>query len=175
MIRFWGIIGWFGVCYAQRTEQETQTSFGGLLGIKAAQLYIERIMAKRLYLVFCVLGFLAVLLGAFGAHGLKNLLDAKQMSQWDKAVLYQFVHVVVGLHATKGGNANTRWTGFALLAGILCFSGSLYLLATRHLTGLSGQWIGPITPLGGVFFLLGWVLLGLQTYNKDHTKPKDHN
>lgn len=104
----------------------------------------------------------AVALGAFGAHGLKNHLDAYLMSVWEKAVFYHFVHsfglLVVGLAAKSGSlHATTaRWVSWLLLAGIILFSGSLYALAVTRLTVL-----GAITPLGGVAFIAAWVWLGV--------------
>lgn len=103
-------------------------------------------------------GFIVVGLGAFGAHGLRSLLDAARLGTWETAVQYQMLHVVallaVGLLSLRGELTLLRWSGWNFVVGTLLFSGSLYLLA---LTGVS--WLGMITPLGGVCFLLGWVLL----------------
>ena len=100
-------------------------------------------------------GFAAVGLGAFGAHGLRSLLDAARLGTWETAVQYQMFHVVallvVGLLALRRASAPLRWSGWSFVLGTLLFSGSLYLLA---LTGL--RWLGMITPLGGLCFLLGW-------------------
>ncbi len=102
--------------------------------------------------------FVAVGLGAFGAHGLRSMLDAARLGTWETAVHYQMFHVVallaVGLLLQRADLALLRWSGWSFAAGTLLFSGSLYLLA---LTGL--RWLGMITPLGGVCFLLGWALL----------------
>jgi len=104
-----------------------------------------------------VLGFMAVALGAFGAHGLKDLLQRNQaVSVWEKAVLYQFVHaVMLFVLAFRFPVARGPWWSFFL--GILFFSGSLYLLALIQL-----KWLGAITPLGGVSFLVGWFWLALK-------------
>lgn len=103
-------------------------------------------------------GFIVVGLGAFGAHGLRNMLDAAALGTWETAVQYQMLHVVallaVGLLSLRGELALLRWSGWSFVLGTLLFSGSLYLLA---LTGV--RWLGMITPLGGVCFLLGWGLL----------------
>lgn len=103
-------------------------------------------------------GFIVVGLGAFGAHGLRNLLDAARLGTWETAVQYQMLHVTallaVGLLSLRGELALLRWSGWSFVLGTLLFSGSLYVLA---LTGVS--WLGMITPLGGVCFLLGWGLL----------------
>jgi len=100
------------------------------------------------------LGFLAVALGAFGAHGLKDLLDHnKTAAVWEKAVFYQFLHTVVMLLlATRSPFRRGPW--FCFLVGILFFSGSLYILA---LTGV--KWWGAVTPVGGLAFLAGWLWL----------------
>ena len=103
---------------------------------------------------------LAVITGAFGAHGLRDKLDPYSMGVWEKAVFYHFVHaigmlVVSILPRTQnfppGSAANVCW---CLALGILVFSGSLYLLAV---TGV--RTLGMITPIGGVAFIAGWLLL----------------
>jgi uncharacterized membrane protein YgdD (TMEM256/DUF423 family) len=103
---------------------------------------------------------LAVGMGAFGAHGLKDRLDAYSMSVYEKAVFYHFVHalgiLLVALLArtsaiTPAGQTRVAWL---LLIGIVVFSGSLYALAV---TG--ARMLGAITPIGGLAFILGWLLL----------------
>lgn len=100
------------------------------------------------------LGFLAVALGAFGAHGLKNLLESNGTAAiWEKAVFYQFIHTVMLFFlAQQRPVPSGPW--FAFLGGILIFSGSLYLLAVTNI-----KWLGAITPLGGLSFLAGWLWL----------------
>jgi len=102
--------------------------------------------------ITATLGFLGVALGAFGAHGLKELLAENQTTAiWEKAVFYHFIHAVVMLIlAARQPLLRGAWLCFLL--GILIFSGSLYLLAV---TGV--KWLGAITPLGGLSFLAGWV------------------
>ena len=101
-----------------------------------------------------VSGFLVVVLGAFGAHGLKSLLETHQtLAIWEKAVLYHALHTLVLLAvAAQPSIATGAVVGF--LGGIVLFSGSLYLMAVTNL-----RWLGAITPLGGLSFLLGWVWL----------------
>jgi uncharacterized membrane protein YgdD (TMEM256/DUF423 family) len=104
--------------------------------------------------IAAALGALAVALGAFGAHGLKDLLARNQAAAiWEKAVFYHFVHGVM-LYILAARNPRHSGPWFCFLAGILFFSGSLYLLA---FTGI--KWLGAITPLGGVSFIAGWVWL----------------
>lgn len=102
-----------------------------------------------------VCGFLAVALGAFGAHGLKDhLVRTGATEWWQKAVLYHLAHSAVALACALVGR--TRPVLFFLL-GVLFFSGSLYVMS------ITGQrWLGAVTPVGGVLFLVGWFSLVLQ-------------
>lgn len=102
----------------------------------------------------------AVMLGAFGAHGLRGRLDAYSLGVYERAVFYHFVHAL-GLLAVsllpRSGTLSgpvVSWVSALLLAGTLIFSGSLYLLA---LTGI--RWLGAITPIGGLSFIAAWLLL----------------
>lgn len=107
-------------------------------------------------------GFSGVALGAFGAHGLKNLLSEKMMTVWHTAVQYHLVHSVVLLALavalmTLPQSATTIWlrrSARLMLAGLLLFSGSLYLMAVTGIRPL-----GMITPLGGVSWLIGWGMI----------------
>lgn len=105
---------------------------------------------------------LAVALGAFGAHGIQARVDAKAYHNWGTAAQYQFYHglALLGLAALEGRLA-PRLVSFVrilFLLGILCFCGSLYLLAMRDLLAMPGlaRVLGPITPLGGLMFIAGW-------------------
>jgi len=106
-------------------------------------------------------GFLSVALGALGAHSLKNVLDEYGKSIYDKAVTYQMFHTMglfaVGLLQMFLKNTSLAISGWSFLTGIFLFSGSLYFLA---LTGVA--WLGAITPLGGIAFLIGWAFLGFK-------------
>jgi len=106
-------------------------------------------------LFFC--GF-SVLMGAFGAHALKDKLSEYSMSIYDKAVFYQVFHAIGILFVSILGQIfNTQdfnISGWFFIIGILLFSGSLFILSV---TGL--KWLGAITPIGGVMFILGWFLL----------------
>lgn len=101
---------------------------------------------------------LAVMLGAFGAHGLKARVDATLLEVWGTASQYHLYHalalLVVGLLARQLGASGLLVAGWILFAGMLIFSGSLYVLV------LSGQkWLGAITPLGGLTLIVGWLWL----------------
>ncbi|MCH4295495.1 DUF423 domain-containing protein [Shewanella sp. 3B26] len=116
-------------------------------------------MNRGLFLFASVSGFFAVALGAFGAHGLKNLVSSEMVDVFNLAVDYQFYHtfaiiaVAFAWHFIK--SRLLGWAAGFFIAGMALFSGSLYALV---LTG--SKWWGPITPLGGTCFLVGWLLLG---------------
>lgn len=114
--------------------------------------------AKLFLAAGCIAALLAVALGAFGAHALKARIAPELMAVYRTGVEYHFYHafglILVGLAAFHlPGSALLRGAGWAMLAGILLFSGSLYLLA---LTG--ARWLGAITPLGGAAFIAAWGL-----------------
>jgi len=100
------------------------------------------------------MGLLAVVLGAFGVHGLKDLLAQNGTAAiWEKAVFYHFIHaVMLFVLAERKPFRPVAWWSF--LIGIFFFSGSLYLLAVTNT-----HWLGAITPIGGVSFLVGWTCL----------------
>ena len=106
--------------------------------------------------IAAALCFLAVALGAFGAHWLKPTLEANNLvDAWNKAVLYHFIHAIALFVLALFGSTN-RGAWWLLFAGIIIFSGSLY---TMGLTGT--RWLGAITPLGGLCFLAGWAWLAI--------------
>lgn len=113
------------------------------------------------FLIICaaVCGFLAVALGAFAAHGLKNRLAPELLSAFQTGVQYQMYHALALLGIAiliklYGSNSWLQISGSFLLLGIVLFCGSLYGLAFN-----GPRWLGPITPLGGLCFLLGWLAL----------------
>jgi uncharacterized membrane protein YgdD (TMEM256/DUF423 family) len=111
-------------------------------------------MAVLFFRIAAALCFLAVALGAFGAHSLKQILEARGMVDvWNKAVLYHFIHALALLSLALFGSAN-RSAWWLLFAGIIIFSGSLYVMALTNL-----HWLGAITPIGGLCFLGGWTWL----------------
>lgn len=122
-----------------------------------------------------LLGFLGVAAGAFGAHGLRELVTPEQMHTWETAASYQLLHAVA-LLAVAGWQQRTflprlkfwlSWACGLLVAGVVLFSGSLYLLV---LTGIGA--FGPITPLGGVALLVAWVIvLGCGFARESHAAP----
>jgi len=107
-----------------------------------------------MFRIAAALCFLAVALGAFGAHALRSTLETRGMlDAWNKAVLYHFVHAIALLVLALYGTVN-RGAWWLLLAGIFLFSGSLYLMALTNL-----RWFGAVTPIGGLCFLAGWAWL----------------
>lgn len=125
-------------------------------------------MNKQIIITASLFGMLAVITGAFGAHGLKDKLSVQQLEVWHTAVQYHFYHVFALLFLStfarfKNGLIMASYYLFAI--GIICFSGSLYLLACRDVLGWS--WIpamGPVTPLGGLLFIAGWITLAMAAY-----------
>ena len=101
---------------------------------------------------------LAVVLGAFGAHGLEGRVSPDRLETFRTAVRYQMWHALVllfvGWATAQGWGPLLHWAGYCFAAGIVIFSGSLYVLVLTD-TG----WLGAITPLGGVAFIVGWALL----------------
>jgi len=116
--------------------------------------------------IAAVLGALAVGLGAFGAHGLKDLLARNGTAAiWEKAVFYHFIHAVMLFTlATRSPVRMGPWLSF--LVGIGFFSGSLYLLAFTNV-----RWLGAITPIGGIGFLVGWLWLAVAPGTKGSERP----
>lgn len=106
---------------------------------------------------------LSVVLGAFGAHSLENYLQTEQIKVWNTAVQYQVYHalgiLILALFADKVfiKKERIRYAQIFLLIGIALFSGSLYFISTRSMIGINMSWLGPITPLGGVCFIVGWI------------------
>lgn len=118
-------------------------------------------MNKQIILTASFFGLTAVILGAFGAHGLEGKISDYHLGTWKTANQYHFYHTLALLFLStfsRAKNASIRISFFAFVIGILLFSGSLYLLSVRSLLGLENfRLLGPITPLGGLFFIVGWV------------------
>ncbi len=124
-------------------------------------------MNKRIILTASFFGLTAVVLGAFGAHGLEDKISKNQLETWRTAVDYQFYHTVALLFLATFSRAKNTYIKFSFVTftlGILLFSGSLYLLSTRAITDFGNPAIlGPITPIGGLCFILGWLGLFVAT------------
>ncbi len=112
------------------------------------------------------LGALSVMLGAFAAHKLKDMLSPAALSVFETGVRYQFYHVFAlalsALLYKEYPNKLISASGILFICGICLFSGSLYLLTYLVNKGVAGfEWVGILTPIGGVFFILGWLCLSL--------------
>lgn len=129
-------------------------------------------MHKNYLIAGAFFGGLSVALGAFGAHGLENITsDEKIIHSFQTGVQYQMYHglalLAVALLFEKFPSKLMRWTGACFITGILLFSGSLYLLTFLKIEGSSAvKYIGPVTPLGGIFFIAGWLLLLAEVLKK---------
>jgi len=118
-------------------------------------------MAKFYLALGCINAMLVVLIGAFGAHGLKARLTVENMAIYHTAVQYHFYHAVglilLGLIAMQiPASPYLRWSGWLMITGIILFSGSLYALSITNI-----RWLGAITPLGGTAFIIAWLVLAV--------------
>src|SRR5687768_17388327 len=130
----------------------------------------------RQFITIGILGAIAVALGALGAHALKNqlpsgLITVDQLNGFDTGVKYQMYHTLAMLLIVLLKNTyNSRFLNLAyhlFFWGIILFSGSLYFLCTRHLTGMDWlKFLGPVTPLGGICFVAGWLCLCVSAIKK---------
>ena len=106
---------------------------------------------------------LAVILGAFAAHGLEKLLEVKQLETFQTGVRYQFYHAfglfAIGLLSLHTSDQDYKWAVICMSLGILFFSGSLYLISTQSVLNISTGFLGPITPIGGALFIVSWILV----------------
>lgn len=131
-------------------------------------------MNKYFIRIGAISGALAVILGAFGAHALKNILAEEALKTFHTGVEYQFYHslalLIVGLFtASAPASKGLKWAGNLFLGGIILFSGSLYVLTLLKATGDVGlKSIGLITPIGGLLFVVGWISLALGVSQTAH-------
>ncbi len=121
---------------------------------------------QKLLITASIFGAIAVIIGAFGSHGLSPHLSDSQMNTFNIASKYHFYHAlaILGIAALHPHITKKQWVnraGYAFAIGIILFSGSLYLLACKDILQLGAltKIIGPITPLGGLAFILGWIML----------------
>jgi hypothetical protein len=126
-------------------------------------------MGKQNYYVkwAAALGAIAVCFGALGAHTLEKMLSAKSLASWETAVRYQLIHAVViliiALNDRLVSEKNAHRILNLFILGVLLFSGSIYLLSTQSISGLHVSLLGPITPIGGLLMIAGWIMLFLQS------------
>ncbi|MDG5490381.1 DUF423 domain-containing protein [Psychroserpens sp. SPM9] len=119
-------------------------------------------MNKKILVTGCVLGGIAIVLGAFGAHGLKSLISSESLQTFETGVRYQMYHalflLVVGTFKEINIKAKTA-IFYLVLFGVICFSGSIYGLATNELSSFDFKRIGFVTPIGGLLFIIAWLVL----------------
>ncbi len=135
-------------------------------------------MHKGFIKTAAMLGVLAVALGAFAAHALKERISDYAVNIFETGVRYQFYHVfallVAGILYKEFPNRFIRWAGILFISGIILFSGSLYCLMYIKGAVMPGyKWIGAITPIGGLAFILGWLFLFIGCFAK-FNKPGKH-
>lgn len=121
-------------------------------------------MSKLFLIIGTILAGLAVVLGAFGAHGLKKIADAETLATYQTAVQYQMYHaltlIFVGILSERFLSSTTGYAGFFFIGGVVLFSGSLYLISSLKVMNKAvPTGVGIMTPIGGVLFILGWLLL----------------
>jgi uncharacterized membrane protein YgdD (TMEM256/DUF423 family) len=119
-------------------------------------------MNRQIIITASIFGLTAVVLGAFGAHALKALLSPTDLDAWKTAVSYQFYHTLALLFLSgfsKYRSRSIRFSYWAFSAGIILFSGSIYLLSFRAISGVNLSFLGPVTPVGGLLLILGWLFL----------------
>lgn len=124
-------------------------------------------MNKTIFISGVVLGALAVVLGAFAAHGLEKVVAAEAIATFETGVKYQMYHALVLLvlgSLQQLTEKDKKWVYYFFVLGIALFSFSIYLLALNSLTSFDFKIIGVITPIGGVFLIMGWVLLGYKSW-----------
>lgn len=128
-------------------------------------------MHKGFIKTAAILGALSIAIGAFAAHQLRGSISDNALEIFETSVKYQFYHVfallAVGIIYREFPNNLLKWSGRLFIAGIILFSGSLYILTWIIAVGMSGyNWVGIFTPFGGLCFILGWIFLFLGCNNK---------
>lgn len=135
------------------------------LGSKVFCNYKGKVMYYKLW-ILCgsILSMVAVVLGAFAAHFLKTRLSSELLQTFEVGVRYQMYHSFALFFIAFLSNVNNSWVltsaGISFCSGIIFFSGSLYLLSF----GFFSSWVGPLTPIGGGFFILGWLFLASSVF-----------
>ena len=124
-------------------------------------------MNKTIFITGILFGLIAIVLGAFGAHTLKDTLDSSALDSFETGVRYQMYHALFLLvlgSRSKEFKFSLKPVYYLILIGTVCFSFSIYLLSTSELTGLDIGSFGLITPFGGVLLISGWALLGYRFF-----------
>ena len=119
-------------------------------------------MNRKLAISATLMIVIAIVLGAFGAHGLKNVVTPEKVISYEVGVRYQIYHglglLIIAFQADRFERGLSLFHGF-ILAGVVLFSGSIYLLALNDLIAVDLKFLGPVTPIGGVLMIMGWGVL----------------
>ncbi len=122
--------------------------------------------ANRILFYGSLFGLIAIILGAFGTHTLSEMISAKKLISFQTGLRYQFYHafalLFLGLFQQQNPNASFKRIANFFIIGTTLFAGSIYLLATRDITHIPGKFLGPITPIGGLILIIGWLQLLLK-------------
>ncbi len=118
-------------------------------------------MERKITITAVIFGMLSIILGAFGAHALKKVLTIEQLSTFETGVKYQMYHALFLLFVAiiSISEKAKKTIYYLVVSGVLFFSGSIYLLATKNVTQLDFKLIGILTPIGGLLFILAWIVL----------------
>lgn len=130
-------------------------------------------MNRTIFNTGILMGVLAIVLGAFGAHGLETLLDVDALQTFETGVKYQMYHALFLLILAGTGllpNEKKRLPFYFILAGVFLFSFSIYFLATNTLTGFDFKTIGFVTPIGGLLLIGGWMVTGYHVWKSKSEK-----
>tara|TARA_R110000751_G_scaffold53484_2_gene115792 strand:+ start:194 stop:595 length:402 start_codon:yes stop_codon:yes gene_type:complete len=133
-------------------------------------------MNKKILVLGSLLGLIAIILGAFGAHGLKSLITLEAIQTFETGVRYQMYHALFLLFI--GGflsisEKTKRAIFYLVLIGVLCFSGSIYGLATNDLTSFDFKVIGFVTPIGGLLLIIAWLIMLINFLKIDSDKSRN--
>ena len=131
-------------------------------------------MDKKILITASILAITGIILGAFGAHKLKQLLSFESLMAFETGVRYQMYHVFLLLFLAVFNKIDVvakRNIALLIVSGVLLFSGSIYVLSTREVTGLNISAFGVVTPIGGVLLILGWGLLLCNFFKLNSVRP----
>ncbi|MEO8239727.1 MAG: DUF423 domain-containing protein [Flavobacterium sp.] len=127
-------------------------------------------MERKIILTGAFLGVLAIILGAFGAHALKAVLSAEQLTSFETGVRYQMYHAFFLFFVASRKELSLKALKVIynlVLAGVLFFSGSIYLLTTKNVTSVDFKIIGFVTPIGGLLLIFAWIVLFVTIFKKN--------
>ena len=119
-------------------------------------------MEKKIIITALILGMISIILGAFGAHALKKVLQPEQLTSFETGVRYQMYHALFLLFIATTNMIALKEKAvvfYLALVGVILFSGSIYLLSTSAISGLKLRFLGPVTPLGGLLLIGSWAYL----------------